>query len=65
MEKFTSYEKLAKKKQREIDAQKRATWGITNPITKKIESKKIYNRKRIRNDSAHEPFNADSFLFYI
>jgi len=26
----------------------RRSWGLTNPATRKIESKKIYNRKKSR-----------------
>lgn len=32
---FVPYEKLSKKKQKEIDAQKRGTWGEICPITRK------------------------------
>ena len=46
MEKFIPYEKLSKKQKREIDKAKRATWGDVIPVTKKVESAKIYNRKR-------------------
>ena len=46
MKKFVEYEKLSKKQKREIDKAKRATWGGVIPVTKKIESAKIYNRKK-------------------
>lgn len=48
MAKFISREKLSKKVRKELDSQKRATWAFS-PTTKKVESKKIYNRKK----SAH------------
>lgn len=32
--KFIPYEKLSKKKQRELDAVKRGSWGSTNPATR-------------------------------
>ena len=45
MKKFVSYEKLSKSKKRELDRKKRVTWGNVNPVTKKVESKKLYKRK--------------------
>ena len=46
MKQFVAYEKLSKKQKREIDQAKRATWNGVVPVTKKIESAKIYNRKK-------------------
>lgn len=46
MKKFVEYEKLSKKQKREIDKAKRATWGDIVPVTKKVESAKLYNRKK-------------------
>ena len=48
MEKFIPYEKLSKKKQRELDAKKRGSWGGLNPVTRKPENPKAYNRKKAR-----------------
>ena len=48
MAKFVSREKLSKKARKELDNQKRSVWAFS-PTTKKIESKKLYNRKK----SAH------------
>jgi len=48
MEKFIPFEKLPKKKQRELTAQKRGTWGGLNPVTRKSENPKAYNRKKTR-----------------
>lgn len=45
MTKFVPRSKLSKKARKELDAQQRTTWTFT-PVTKKIESKKIYNRKK-------------------
>lgn len=45
MNKYTPYNKLSKKKKKEINKKKRNIWKI-NPITRKIENKKkeyIYN----------------------
>ena len=58
MEKFIPYEKLSKKKQRELNAMKRGTWGDFNPVTRKPENPKAYNRRtaqRWKDDSSFEP----------
>ena len=59
MEKFTPYEKLSKKKQRELNALKRGTWGSFDPVTRKPQNPRAYNRKaaqRWENDPDFEPF---------
>ena len=48
MPKFIPRKKLGKKARRALDAEKRATWGFT-PVTRKVENKKHYDRKK----SAH------------
>lgn len=48
MEHFIPYEKLSKKKQRELNQKKRTTWGILNPVTRKPENPKAYNRRKAR-----------------
>ena len=45
MEKFTPYEKLSKKKKRELDAGRRTVWAIS-PVTRRPENPKAYNRKK-------------------
>ena len=45
MEKFIPYEKLSKKKKRELDAGRRTVWTIS-PVTRKSENPKAYNRKK-------------------
>lgn len=45
MTKFIPRPKLSKKARKELDAQKRTTWTFS-PVTKKVESRKIYNRKK-------------------
>ena len=49
MEKFIPYEKLSKKKKRKIDQARRQTWGELNPVTRKPENSKAYNRNKARN----------------
>lgn len=51
MEKFIPYEKLSKKKQRELDKKQRTVWTIS-PVTRKPANPKAYNRKK-----AHKPFD--------
>ena len=48
MDKFVPYRKLSKKKKRELDGKRRNTWGGLSPVTRKKESRKAYNRKRMR-----------------
>ena len=66
MEKFIPYEKLSKKKQRELDAQRRGSWGGLNPVTRKPENPRAYNRRKAQNwkkDSGSEPFCYAVFCF--
>ena len=44
MTKFVPEAKMSKKARKELNAQKRATWGFS-PVTKRVESRKAYNRK--------------------
>ena len=46
MEKFIPYEKLSKKEKRKRDLAKRTTWGELNPVTRKPQNSKAYNRRR-------------------
>ena len=46
MNKFIPYEKLSKKKKRALDSAKRGSWHGVNPVTKRVESKKAYHRKK-------------------
>ena len=57
MEKFIPYEKLSKKEKRKMDLAKRQTWGELNPVTRKPENSKAYNRNKTRNwkRDYHEP----------
>lgn len=59
MEKFIPFEKLPKKEQREINRAKRGSWYGLNPVTRKLESPKAYNRRKARkwsDDSGSVPF---------
>lgn len=48
MKNLIPYEKLSKKQKREIDRARRASWGDVNPVTRRVESAKAYNRKKRR-----------------
>ncbi len=61
MEKYIPYEKLSKKKQKELNAQKRGTWGTLNPVTRLSENPKAYNRQKTRKWS--EDSGTVSFVF--
>ena len=48
MERFVPYEKLSKKKKKELDRAKRGTWGCLDPVTRVKPNGKAYNRKKAR-----------------
>ena len=49
MARFIPRDKLSKKAQRELNRQRRVTWDFS-PVTKTVDSRKLYNRKRIARD---------------
>ena len=55
MEKLVPYEKLSKKKQKEWNTLRRNTWGELNPVTRKPEKPKAYNRRKARNWKEPDP----------
>jgi hypothetical protein len=61
MPKFTPFEKLSKKAKKELAKKRRITWGALNPVTRKPENKKAYNRKKIRNRE-DDSFGTSLFL---
>lgn len=62
MKKFVPYEKLSKSKKRELDRIKRVTWGSVNPVTRKVESKKLYKRKSRNFTDYSDGFGTFTFL---
>ena len=59
MAKFVPKEKLSKKAQKELNRRRRVTWDFS-PVTKTVDSRKIYSRKRkVRNRDEYGP----GFLF--
>lgn len=49
MTRFIPKEKMSKKALKELVRKKRVTWDIS-PVTRKTESKKLYNRKKRSHD---------------
>ena len=54
MEKFIPYEKLSKKKKREIDMARRSSWGGLSPVTRRPEDPKAYKRCKTRRGSEED-----------
>lgn len=48
MDKFMPREKLSKKKQRELNAQRRTTWGGISPVTRTSANLKAYDRNKAK-----------------
>jgi len=48
MEKFVPYEKLSKKEKKKLNEARRGTWQGLNPVTRKSENPKAYNRRKAR-----------------
>ncbi len=65
MEKFIPYEKLSKKKRRELDAARRGSWGGVNPITKKPQNSKAYNRRKTQDWKRELPPKPVSFVICV
>ena len=49
MARFIPEGKLSKKARKELNRQRRVTWAFS-PVTKTVDSKKIYSRKRKAQD---------------
>lgn len=67
MDKYIPYEKLSKKEKRKIDAAKRGTWGELNPVTRKPQNSKAYNRSKSRNwkRGYHETSSGNFFVKWL
>lgn len=62
MEKFIPYEKQSKKAKKALNAARRGSWGAVNPITRKPENSKAYDRARTKNRKIDFP-DSSSLLF--
>ena len=56
---FVPKDKLSKKARKELNRQRRVTWDFS-PVTKTVESKKLYNRKR--NAQSRDDYGLGSFF---
>ncbi len=61
MVKHIPYEKLSKKEKRKLDNAKRNTWGDLNPVTRKPENSRAYNRRKAQNWKRDVPNSVPSF----
>ncbi len=52
---FVAREKLSKKNRKELERKKRVMWQM-NPETRVVESKKVYNRKKVSRMDAGDFF---------
>ena len=62
MEKFIPFEKLSKKKQRELNSLRRTVWAVS-PVTRRPEDPKAYNRKKTQNRKSDDSDSASYFVF--
>ena len=60
MAKFIPKAKMSKKAAKDLAKQKRVTWDIS-PVTRKTESKKLYNRKK-RSHDRYDDYGMGVFL---
>lgn len=67
MERFIPYDKLSKKEKRKMDLAKRQTWGELNPVTRKPQNSKAYNRNKSRNwkREIHHETNSGTFYAFL
>ena len=47
---MVSVPKQTKRQQKEYYSKRRGSWGDVKPVTRIVKSKKIYNRKKIRQE---------------
>ena len=64
MAKFIPYEKLSKKEKRKLDLAKRQTWGELNPVTRKPENSRAYNRRKAQDWKREPPPDAILCLLF-
>ena len=58
---FVSRDKMSKKARKELNRQRRTMWDFS-PVTKTVDSKKLYNRKRNARDR-YDDYGTSVFLF--
>ena len=60
---FVPKDKLSKKARKELNRQRRVTWDFS-PVTKTVDSRKLYNRKRNARDR-YDDYGASASLFSV
>ena len=65
MNNFIPYEKLSKKKKRELDNSRRGTWGELNPVTRRPIPPKAYNRSKARKWNYDDSSSVLCFCFRL
>lgn len=48
MKKMIPLKKQSKRAQRAYHLSQRGSWGDVNPVSRTVESKKVYNRKKLK-----------------
>jgi len=56
LDKFIPYEKLSKKKKRELASQRRGTWAM-DPVTRRGKNPKAYVRRKARIRDLEDPLS--------
>ena len=62
MARFVPKDKLSKKAQKELNRQRRTMWEFS-PVTKTVDSKKLYNRKKNTRDR-YDEYGASVFQLH-
>lgn len=53
-DKFVPYEKMSKKQKKEMDSQKRVTWGDSSPVTRYPRHSAAYDRNKEKEKSRND-----------
>ena len=65
--KFIPYQKLTKKRQRQLDRANRGSWGDVCPVTRRADRSDAYNRKaenrRWKSEARRGPENRGGFAW--
>lgn len=64
MEKFIPFEKLSKKKQRELNSLRRTVWAVS-PVTRRPEDPKAYKRTKTQNRKYYDSDSASLFVYLV
>lgn len=64
MGKFIPFEKLSKRAQKELATAHRKTWGGLNPVTRRPENPKAYNRKKLHRQKDYFDGGASFLLLW-